>query len=70
MKTENNTLIILAIVSITFTGILTFYAFKKARKISQMSEVERKNEMGKINNRTGNSLFLKHILEIIGSIYK
>ncbi|WP_428225300.1 hypothetical protein [Flavobacterium sp.] len=70
MKTENNTLIILAIVSITITGFLIFHATKESRKISQMSESDRKKEIEKINNRMGNSMFLKHLLEILSGINK
>lgn len=70
MKTENNTIIILAIVSITITGFLIFIAIRKSKKINQMLESDRKAEIDKINNRMSNSMFFKDVLEFFGSFTK
>lgn len=70
MKTENNTLLILAIVSTTITGFLIFNAIRKSKKINKMSESDKRIEKDKINNRMSNSMFLKDILEFFGSFTK
>ncbi len=69
MKTENITIIILAIISITITGSLIFNAIRKSKK-NQMSESDKKIEVDKSNNRMSNSMFFKDILDFFSSFTK
>ena len=54
---------IVIIVSFLFAIIMSFLAFKRYKKLNELSEERRNTEMDKLNNRSSLALFFKDILE-------